>query len=64
MSIPTYYDQDCPVCGRSLRIRVEYQGKVVMCRHCHGEFEAIDFVITVTESVYKVLSGENGHGFT
>ncbi len=42
MSIPTYYDQDCPVCGRSLRIRGEYQGKEVKCRHCHGQFEAID----------------------
>ena len=42
MSVPTYYDQPCPVCGRSLRIRVEYQGRQVKCRHCHGEFEAYD----------------------
>jgi hypothetical protein len=42
MSAPTYYDQPCPVCGRSLRIPVQYQGRQVRCRHCHGQFEAYD----------------------
>ena len=42
MSIPTYFDQDCPVCGRNLRIRVEYQGRQVKCRHCQGKFVASD----------------------
>jgi hypothetical protein len=42
VSIPTYFDQDCPVCGRNLRIRVEYQGRQVKCRHCQGNFVACD----------------------
>jgi hypothetical protein len=42
MSVPTYFKQDCPVCGRGLQIRVEYQGRTVKCRHCHGAFEACD----------------------
>ena len=42
MSVTTYFAQDCPVCGRGLRIRVEYQGRAVKCRHCQGEFEACD----------------------
>jgi len=38
----TYFHQECPTCGRRLRIRVEYLGKVVACQHCHAEFEACD----------------------
>ena len=38
----TYFYQECPTCGRSLQIRVEYLGKRVTCQHCHGQFEAID----------------------
>ena len=42
MSKSTYFQRDCPTCGRSLRIRVEYLGKVLGCPHCCGEFEAVD----------------------
>jgi len=42
MSRSTYYVQECPTCGRSLQVRVEYLGKVVICQHCHGRFEACD----------------------
>lgn len=38
----THYFQDCPVCGRNLRVRVEYLGKHVVCQHCHGRFVACD----------------------
>ena len=37
-----YYCQDCPTCGRNLRIRVEYLGRSLCCPHCRGEFRAID----------------------
>ncbi|MEX0866171.1 MAG: hypothetical protein WD030_02365 [Pirellulales bacterium] len=42
MSIPLYYSQECPTCGRNLRIRVEYLGKRVVCQHCQAKFEACD----------------------
>ena len=38
----TYYIQECPTCGRSLHVRVEYLGKQVVCQHCHARFEAYD----------------------
>lgn len=36
----TYYTQECPTCGRNLRVRVEYLGKKVACQHCGGKFAA------------------------
>ncbi|MEX2176239.1 MAG: hypothetical protein WD872_17895 [Pirellulaceae bacterium] len=32
--------QQCPVCGRSLRMPVQYFGRHVTCVHCGGEFRA------------------------
>ena len=40
MSWNVYFYQACPICGRSLRICVEYLGRMVACRHCRGEFLA------------------------
>lgn len=40
MSRATYFLQDCPTCGRPLRVRVEYLGKSIACQHCGGEFFA------------------------
>ena len=37
-----YYTQECPTCGRSLRIRVAYLGRQVACQHCDARFSAID----------------------
>lgn len=42
MSKSTYFVQQCPTCGRSLQVRVEYLGRQVVCQHCHGRFEAAD----------------------
>ena len=42
MAKSTYYFQECPTCGRSLQVRVEYLGKTVVCQHCQGRFEAMD----------------------
>jgi hypothetical protein len=41
-SIPTYFQQPCPACGRRLLIRVEYLGEEVRCRHCRRGFVARD----------------------
>lgn len=38
----TYYVQECPTCGRSLQVRVEYLGKRVACQHCGAKFQACD----------------------
>lgn len=38
----TYFLQECPTCGRRSQIRVEYLGKRLVCRHCHGQFVATD----------------------
>ena len=40
MGACTYFLQECPTCGRSLEIRVEYLGKRVVCQHCRGELLA------------------------
>jgi hypothetical protein len=37
-----YFIRNCPTCGRSLEIRVEYLGKLLKCRHCTAEFLAVD----------------------
>ena len=37
-----YFVQECPVCGRPLRVRVVYLGRRVTCQHCHGRFKASD----------------------
>ena len=42
MSTTTYFLQECPTCGRSLRIRVEYLGQQVACQHCGAKFQASD----------------------
>jgi len=42
MSKSTYFVQECPTCGRSLQVRVEYLGRQVVCQHCHARFEATD----------------------
>ena len=42
MAESTYFVQECPTCGRNLRIRVEYLGRSVVCQHCHGRLVARD----------------------
>lgn len=42
MSKATYYVQECPTCGRRLRVRVVYLGKSIACQHCSAEFVAQD----------------------
>jgi len=37
-----YFFQDCPTCGRHVRIKAEYLGKRMSCLHCEGEFTATD----------------------
>jgi len=40
MPAMTFFYQECPVCGRSLRVRVQYYGREMSCTHCKGEFVA------------------------
>ncbi len=57
-----YYYQDCPTCGRALQVRVEYLGRQVVCRHCRGEFEALDPSIErkrVSDSGLKLVDRAN-----
>lgn len=42
MPTPTYFVQECPTCGRALRVRVEYLGRAIACQHCHATFDACD----------------------
>ncbi len=46
MENPVYFYQPCPVCGRSLRIRVTLLGKTVYCQHCGGGFTSRDESMT------------------
>ena len=47
MSAATYFVQECPTCGRTLQVRVEYLGRRVVCQHCSAKFEAADPSVTV-----------------
>ena len=38
----TYFSQECPTCGRSLHVRVEYLGRTLICQHCRGKLVASD----------------------
>lgn len=40
MSALTVFYQECPTCGRSLRVAVKYFGRTMSCGHCGGEFVA------------------------
>lgn len=37
-----FFNQSCPVCGRTVRIRVQLLGRRVYCQHCGGGFTAVD----------------------
>lgn len=37
-----FFVQPCPICGRRLRVCVEYLGKTIQCRHCRGRLIARD----------------------
>ena len=47
----TYFVQSCPICGRSLQIRLEYLGRTVACQHCRGTFTATDPTIRPVEAL-------------
>ena len=36
------YTQNCPICGRQLRVKTCYIGMTLTCQHCHGNFIARD----------------------
>jgi hypothetical protein len=40
MSAMTTFYQECPVCGRKLRVPAKYFGRMMTCSHCQGEFRA------------------------
>lgn len=40
MATVTFFYEDCPVCGRPLRVDVRFMGRWVLCSHCEGEFVA------------------------
>jgi hypothetical protein len=42
MSTAIFFVQQCPTCGRRLRVCVEYLGKKIQCRHCRGTLVARD----------------------
>ncbi len=47
MANTVFFFQACPVCGRSLRIRVALLGRHVCCGHCDGSFVAADPALAV-----------------
>jgi len=40
MSAMTVFYQQCPVCGRNLRVPAKYFGRQMTCSHCKREFKA------------------------
>jgi|688.fasta_scaffold2541874_1 hypothetical protein len=58
-----HYYQPCPVCGRSLRIRVSLLGKRVFCQHCGGGFRATDPASTPATCGPALASDRGGAAF-
>jgi hypothetical protein len=42
MMMRSFFYQECPVCGRHLRVRLEHLGRQLTCTHCQGSFTARD----------------------
>lgn len=42
MIAESHFHQECPTCGRTLVIRVEYRGRRVCCAHCRAPFDPGD----------------------
>ena len=40
MADSAFFVQECPTCGRNLRVRVEYLGRRLVCQHCRGALTA------------------------
>ena len=41
MNHDVFFNQTCPVCGRTLRVQVKLLGRQVYCQHCGGGFVAV-----------------------
>ena len=39
-ALTTVFHQECPTCGRTLRVAVKYFGRSMSCANCGGEFIA------------------------
>ena len=50
------YTQNCPICGRQLRVKTCYVGMTLTCQHCHGNFIARDTssLLTPSSSIWDV----------
>lgn len=42
MTISNAFTQNCPTCGRQLRIHIEFIDERVCCKHCQADFVACD----------------------
>ena len=40
MQAATFFQRQCPTCGRPLQIRIQLLGKSICCPHCEAEFIA------------------------
>lgn len=56
MSSSTYFYQECPTCGRHLRIRVEHLGRQMTCVHCSGLFLAHDRASRMSHEIVRIPS--------
>ena len=35
-----FFHQQCPVCGRPMRVRIEFRGERIRCGHCNAVCDA------------------------
>jgi hypothetical protein len=64
MSMRNFFYQECPVCGRHLRIRLEHLGKELACSHCQGAFIAQDPEIPAAAPEAVQFDSLSFHGLT
>ena len=56
MASTTFFFQECPTCGRHLRIRVEHLGRQMTCVHCSGILLAHDSVLRGSSEIIRIPS--------
>ena len=59
-SSATFFIQECPTCGRKVRVCVEYLGMEIQCRHCHAVFVAVDYVGRYLDVLLRANCGREG----
>lgn len=55
-----FFQQQCPVCGRPMRVRIEFRGERIRCGHCNAVCDAHESLAGTPSRFQLVGSGLEG----